>query len=95
MKLNKSIYLSLGVYFLALTCFSCGSSANDNSAGTEVVVANLQEANPIIKAYLNLKDNLVETNAKKAQKSAEEFIETIKFWQSNVWLMLKNSINRE
>ena len=78
MKFNKSIYLSIGIYFLALTCFSCGSTVSDNTVEAEVVVANLQDAHPIIKAYLSLKDNLVETNAKKSQKSAEEFIESLK-----------------
>lgn len=78
MKFNKSIYLSLGICFLALTCFSCGPSANDNSEQTEAEVVRLQDANPIIKAYLNLKDNLVETDAKKAQKSAKEFFEATK-----------------
>lgn len=78
MKFNKSIYLSIGIYFLALACFSCGTSSSDNQKQADEEVVNFQEADPIIKAYLDLKDNLVETNAKKAQKSAGEFIETLK-----------------
>lgn len=78
MKFNKTVFLIISICFLALVCFSCGSSANDNSSDTEAKAVNLQEAHPIIQAYLSVKDNLVETNAKKAMKSAEAFIETLK-----------------
>lgn len=78
MKVHKTIFLNALVFLLSLTCFSCGSSAGDTPSKTEAETINLQEANPIIKAYLILKDNLVETNAKRAQKSAKEFIEVTK-----------------
>lgn len=78
MKFNKTIYLSIAVYFLALSCFSCGSSSSAKTEQAETKTVNLQQGDPIIKAYLSLKDNLVETDAKKAQKSAKEFLESIK-----------------
>lgn len=94
MKFNKTVYLSVGLYFLALTCFSCDSSSSDKPLKIEAKVGNLQEANPIIKAYLSLKDNLVETNANKAQESAKRFIEVSKTATGEgVELMLKAAEN--
>ena len=84
MKLRKSIFLSVGIYFLALTCFSCSSSASQNPGQAKAEIVNLQEANPIIKAYLILIDDLVETNAKKARESAKQFIEAIKDLKAEV-----------
>lgn len=61
--------------FFLMSC-SANSVSHTEMDGTKTVLND--QANPIISAYLQLKDDLVETNAKKAQKSATKFIETLK-----------------
>lgn len=70
---NPLIILLLSVFSLS----ACEANSSNSIESGETKSAVSDQANPILTAYLQLKDDLVETNAKKAQKSAEKFVSTL------------------
>src|SRR5690554_1379553 len=78
MKLLNTLLSNTIICLLAIMSFSCGTSTSDDTKLVATEIINLQEANPIIKSYLILKDNLVETNGKKARNSAQNFLKVTK-----------------
>ncbi len=69
-----AIAILLCTFFLT----SCSANSKEQTESEEASPVLGEQANPIIAAYLQLKDDLVDTDAKKAQNSATEFIATLK-----------------
>lgn len=78
MKNLKIFNLAIALLFSGFLLTSCSANSKDHTEGEETKTAISDQANPIIAAYLQLKDDLVETDAKKAQKSATKFVATLK-----------------
>ena|SRR5690606_3053132 len=71
---NPVVILLFSGFFLT----SCSANSHNTIEAEETKSVVSDQANPILKAYLQLKDDLVETDAKKAQKSAAKLITTLK-----------------
>ena len=78
MKNPKVFNLAIAVLFSTFFLSSCNANSKEHTESEETRSILSDQANPIIAAYLQLKDDLVETDAKKAQKSATKFISTFK-----------------
>lgn len=78
MKNSKVFNLAIAILFSGFFLTSCSANSKDQTENEETRSVLSDQANPIIAAYLQLKDDLVETDAKKAQKSATKFIATLK-----------------
>ena len=77
MKHTKIFNLTIAILLSCFLLTSCNANSKEHSEEEETKSVLSDQANPIIVAYLQLKDDLVETDAKKAQKSATKFISTL------------------
>ncbi len=73
MRINRISKLLAMLLLLAAIGVGCSSESTKNVSEKNSEKADLQDANPAIKAYLALKDDLVKSDANKAKLSAKEF----------------------